>query len=114
MTFSAIVGDNGTGKSTLVELFIRLINNFATSIFGEMSEVVGKPHLHYIDGINTELYFIDLDNINNLYRLWIEERYVTITEYILGLEEGNYILAGELIFDNGVGRSISNSLISIT
>jgi energy-coupling factor transporter ATP-binding protein EcfA2 len=107
ITFSAIVGENGSGKSTLVELFMRLINNFATCIFGEISEVVGKPHLHYIDGVNAELYFHGINNDNRtLYKLIVEERHVTLTKYILGIEPNTYILAGESLFDNGEIQSI--------
>ncbi len=107
IAFSAIVGENGSGKSTLIELFIRLINNFATCIFGEIPEVVSKPHLHYIDGINAELYFHDINNDKRtLYKLMVEERHVTLTEYVLGIDLNTYILSGESLFDNDEIQSI--------
>ncbi|MDO4800544.1 MAG: hypothetical protein Q4A15_00115 [Prevotellaceae bacterium] len=35
VSFTSIVGQNGAGKSPIVEMVMRLINNFATSVFGE-------------------------------------------------------------------------------
>ncbi len=106
ITFSAIVGENGAGKSTLVELFIRLINNFAASIFGEISEVAGKPHLHYIEGINAELYFIDFSGDGRtLYRLRVDERHVTLTEFVIDMGSNTYVLAKNPIFDNNSSQN---------
>lgn len=57
LNFSAIVGMNGSGKSTLVEYMIRLINNFSASIFGEYKKNVATDRLHFIDGVDGELFF---------------------------------------------------------
>lgn len=53
LNFSAIVGKNGTGKSTLAELFIACINNVAFKVFSENSDV----KLSYVDSLFAELYF---------------------------------------------------------
>lgn len=57
LNFSAIVGMNGSGKSTLVEYMLRLINNFSASFFGEYKQNAATDRLHYIDGMEGELYY---------------------------------------------------------
>ena len=58
VSVSAIVGANGSGKSTLIEYMIRLLNNFAASVYGEDELHPGAEHLHYIGGMYGELYFV--------------------------------------------------------
>ena len=57
INFSAIVGMNGSGKSTLVEYMLRLINNFSASFFGEYKLSAATDRLHFIDGMDGELYY---------------------------------------------------------
>lgn len=53
ITVTAIVGKNGDGKSSIIELIIRILNNFAHVYkFGSATE-----NLIYIEGINAELFF---------------------------------------------------------
>ena len=78
LSVSAIVGENGSGKSSLVEFIIRLINNFATSIFGEQNMTLAFEHLHYIDGVEGKLYF----SIGGIpYMVSVENRSVTLESF---------------------------------
>lgn len=52
---SAIIGQNGTGKSTIVDTTIRLINNLAAAIIGEGYVYSSAQHLHYIENVYASL-----------------------------------------------------------
>jgi hypothetical protein len=52
---SAIVGQNGSGKSSIVEFMMRLINNLAAFTLGEFKFAPQIERLHYIDGIKGDL-----------------------------------------------------------
>jgi len=64
ITLSAIVGKNGDGKSTIVELMMRLINNFTSNVYGLMTEV--NPTIR-IEGVAAELYYLQNECIYRLY-----------------------------------------------
>ena len=64
---TAIVGKNGDGKSSIVELMMRLINNYAASTLGMMKE---PGALVKVKGACAELYYT-LDN--KIYRLYDRE-----------------------------------------
>lgn len=70
ITINAIVGENGSGKSTIVEYIMRLINNFAAAFLGEEKKYPDAEHLHFIEGVNGRLFFIIR---NKIYRLTIDD-----------------------------------------
>lgn len=95
VSFSAIVGENGAGKSSLIEFEIRLINNFSAIVFGEYAKVDGGQHLHFIDGIEGELYYLLKQNV---YRLCVAGRDVKLYCYHwLEDKETGYIIFNEPI-----------------
>ena len=104
---SAIVGENGSGKSSLIEFYMRLVNNFAAATLGEYQTNPGSQHLHYINNIVGEYYYM-IDDIP--YRLKVESRNVILESYsatgrILN-EMREYFLNNTAdIFDNEMNNS---------
>lgn len=74
LNFSAIVGMNGDGKSSLVELIIRLLNNVSISHgIGE------KRTLQWINGVEAELYYL-LDGV--FYRIISKDDRIRVYQYV--------------------------------
>lgn len=60
ISINAIIGENGTGKSTLVDMIIRILNNLSAAIFGENYIYSSAQHLHYIENVYASMaVFID-------------------------------------------------------
>lgn len=56
ININAIVGKNGDGKSTIIELMIRMINNYMMRHL-ESQRTIGVQKLIYVHGVAAEIYF---------------------------------------------------------
>lgn len=93
ISINAILGENGAGKSSLVEFELRLINNFSAIIFGENAKENGWPHLHFVDGVKGEMYYLLGQNV---YKLSLNDRDASLYCYYWQDDEEN----GKYVFKN--------------
>lgn len=109
---SAIVGQNGSGKSSIVEFFMRLINNFAAATIGEMQGYgQATEHLHFVDGVDGDLWYILK---GDAYRLNVKNCSVVLYKYRKKEEKTNEIHYTEEqpIFSNNK-NSICKNLLEV-
>ena len=78
ISLCAVVGKNGAGKSSIVELLVRTINNLAAALLGEGYNFSAAEHLHFIDHVFTDLCF-QIGNV--VYILESHGRHVTLKYY---------------------------------
>lgn len=83
ISLCAVVGRNGTGKSTIVELLVRTINNLATALLGEGYNFSAAEHLHFIDNVFADLCF-QIGNV--VYILTAHGRHVKLELYKAKIE----------------------------
>lgn len=72
---SAVVGMNGDGKSSLIELMMRLINNCAKHY-----RLADRNNLLRIEGVKAELYYL-LDNVVYCIRETEKDSYTSLLKY---------------------------------
>jgi len=72
VNINAIVGRNGTGKSTLIELLLAVIHNI-----GNTSKKSNCKEFNRIDSLNVELIFEDL----NIYKIIVNDNNIKIEQY---------------------------------
>ena len=57
VNLSAVVGMNGSGKSSLLELIFRMVNNVGVMMAQHMDNPMLSPYLYYVDGIHADLHY---------------------------------------------------------
>lgn len=78
ISLCAVVGKNGAGKSSLVELLVRTINNLAAAMLGEGYNFSAAEHLHFIDYVFADLCF-QIGNV--VYILEAHGRHIKLNYY---------------------------------
>ena len=88
VSISAVVGQNGSGKSSAIELMIRILNNFSVAAKGETYNHKSSEHLFFIENVYGSIVAAEGDLY---FQIQVFGRSVKIARYQWNTEDKCYI-----------------------